>query len=334
MSYSANIFEKIINRIYSLLMLKVSVRYWEYEHPLPTVPLGPKPPLEHQIKKPGFPISDLLIYSMGLLFIVYFPSMIFFSENWIIATLAISFILSFIIVSFKYLKDFKKYDLRVKDKKLKYNLYLKELENFEQKKKKFGLEWKKTIDVWKTFPDYFSDEDVDTELKVLIKQLYASKDDLNTSQVRKFNNIIEQFPVSGVGEIKYSKVVSSKNSLTNQEQKFSNNGMLQALDSKKKQKFFVLLQKVKEIQNSSKDFNTKTREIKRVLWTEQTASGKLWIGAILGSLTGFAVFGTGGIGIAALGGGIGIWGFLAGTTGGVLISSILQNFESSTDRKK
>jgi hypothetical protein len=40
------------------------------------------------------------------------------------------------------------------------------------------------------------------------------------------------------------------------------------------------------------------------------------------------------VGIAALGGGIGIWGFLAGTTGGVLISSLLQNFESSTDRKK
>jgi len=39
------------------------------------------------------------------------------------------------------------------------------------------------------------------------------------------------------------------------------------------------------------------------------------------------IFGSGGIGIAGLGGAVGIWGGLAGTVGGILISSLIQNFE-------
>ncbi len=68
------------------------------------------------------------------------------------------------------------------------------------------------------------------------------------------------------------------------------------------------------------------------MWTVQSASSKLWIGGIIGTIVGFLIFGTGGIGIAGLGSAIGIWGFLAGTTGGVLISSLIQNFENN-DRK-
>jgi len=334
MNISANIFDGTISRINYLLCLKVSVKYWEHEHPLPNVPERHNPPHDYPIKRPGFPIGDVLIYPLGLVFIAYIPSMIFFLENWITATLAISLILSFIIVSFGYLKDYKKYRLRKQDKKLKYNQYLKALENYAVKEKKFKIEWKKTMDLWKSDPGYFTDEEVNTELKILIKQLYSSKDDFSAIQVKKFNNIIQRFPVSGIDEIIFSTQISSQNSDGYKEKKISNSGMITNLDSQKKQNFLNLLKKVKEIQDSQMDFNSKTQEIKRILWSEQTASAKLWIGAILGSITGFAVFGTGGVGIAALGGGIGIWGFLAGTTGGVLISSLLQNFESSTDRKK
>lgn len=56
---------------------------------------------------------------------------------------------------------------------------------------------------------------------------------------------------------------------------------------------------------------------------------KLSIGAALGTLIGLMIFGTGGMVIVALGSGIGVWGFLAGTTSGVLISSIIQNFENN-----
>ncbi len=100
------------------------------------------------------------------------------------------------------------------------------------------------------------------------------------------------------------------------------------LSEKHKTKFLILLKKVEGIQKSNLSSKEKTNEIKRVLWIEQSPKSKLLIGAFLGTIAGFFVFGTGGIGIVGLGSGIGIWGFLAGTAGGVLISSIIQNFEN------
>ena len=41
------------------------------------------------------------------------------------------------------------------------------------------------------------------------------------------------------------------------------------------------------------------------------------------------MFGTGGIGIAAFASSTGIWGFVVGTAGGVLISTLIQNFENT-----
>lgn len=96
----------------------------------------------------------------------------------------------------------------------------------------------------------------------------------------------------------------------------------------KKEKLLRLLIQVRDIQNSNLSFSDKKTEIKRILWDEQSTKSKLFIGATLGSLIGLFIFGTGGIGIVALGGGIGISGILAGTAGGVLVASLIQNFES------
>lgn len=63
------------------------------------------------------------------------------------------------------------------------------------------------------------------------------------------------------------------------------------------------------------------------MWTNQTPLSKILIGAFIGTIAGVFIFGSGGIGIAGLGGAVGIWGGLAGTVGGVLISSLIQNFE-------
>lgn len=94
-----------------------------------------------------------------------------------------------------------------------------------------------------------------------------------------------------------------------------------------KERLLKLLIQVRDIQNSNLSFAEKKAEIKRILWDEQSTRSKLFIGATLGSLVGLFIFGTGGIGIVALGGGIGISGILAGTAGGVLVASLIQNFE-------
>lgn len=64
------------------------------------------------------------------------------------------------------------------------------------------------------------------------------------------------------------------------------------------------------------------------MWSNQPTSSKLFIGAFLGAITGLFIFGTGGIGIAALGTGVGVWGWLATAAGGSAIASIIQNFEN------
>ncbi|RMA67702.1 hypothetical protein [Ulvibacter antarcticus] len=104
---------------------------------------------------------------------------------------------------------------------------------------------------------------------------------------------------------------------------------LKKLSTKQRERLLGLLKKVQEIQTSELSKTEKTTEIKKVLWTDQSPRSKLFIGGFLGTIVGLMIFGTGGIGIAGLGGAIGVWGFLAGTTGGILISSIIQNFEKN-----
>ena len=98
------------------------------------------------------------------------------------------------------------------------------------------------------------------------------------------------------------------------------------LSEKQQKKILDLLKGVQKIQKSELTTSEKTAKIKQLLWTDQSMVSKLFIGGFLGTIAGLVIFGTGGIGIAGLGGAVGVWGFLAGTTGGVLITSIIQNF--------
>lgn len=99
------------------------------------------------------------------------------------------------------------------------------------------------------------------------------------------------------------------------------------LSTSKKQKLIVILKEVQNVQSSKLSAKQKAKEIKRIMWNDQSASSKLFIGAFLGAVTGLFIFGTGGIGIAALGTGIGVWGWLATAAGGAFISSLIQNYE-------
>ena len=106
------------------------------------------------------------------------------------------------------------------------------------------------------------------------------------------------------------------------------------LSSSKKEKLMAILKKVKEVQSSDLTTKQKAKEIKRIMWSDQSTSSKLFIGAFLGAITGLFVFGTGGIGIAALGTGVGVWGWLATAAGGSFIASLIQNYENKEKNDK
>jgi hypothetical protein len=103
--------------------------------------------------------------------------------------------------------------------------------------------------------------------------------------------------------------------------------LIMKMSKQKRQYLLQIFKKVEQVQKSNSDFEEKTLKIKTILWTEQPLNAKLFIGAFLGTIAGLVIFGTGGIGIAALGGAIGFWGFLAGTAGGTFIASLIHNFE-------
>jgi uncharacterized membrane protein len=115
------------------------------------------------------------------------------------------------------------------------------------------------------------------------------------------------------------------------ESEFSNNinkgiNYISKLSEKEQKRILDLLKEVQKIQKSELSTSEKAARIKQLLWTNQSIGSKLFIGGFLGTIAGLVIFGTGGIGIVGLGGAIGFWGFLAGTTGGVLIASIIENF--------
>lgn len=105
------------------------------------------------------------------------------------------------------------------------------------------------------------------------------------------------------------------------------------LSSSKREKLMRVLRRVQDVQSSNLTTKQKAKEIKRIMWSDQSTNSKLFIGAFLGAVTGFFIFGTGGIGIAALGTGVGVWGWLATAAGGAFISSLIQNYEKKENEQ-
>ena len=102
---------------------------------------------------------------------------------------------------------------------------------------------------------------------------------------------------------------------------------LSKLSKKQRDKLLGLLKRVHEIQKTSLSRMDKVKKLKNIMWTRQSVKSKLLLGAFFGAISGLFIFSTGGIGITALGGGVGVWGWLASSVGGVAISSLIQNFE-------
>jgi|SRR5690606_6488239 len=334
MNFTIKVFDKILNEIDFLKLQKISFKVWEYDNPLPPFPSKPQPPSTYQIPKPQFKTGDFLLFLFLFACATYIFCLFLVPDMWWEITLIISSSLAFLLVLPSYITDSKRYRERIIERERENSTYRKKLIQYEQEKKNYPDLFKKTVEKWKTHPGYFTEEENNTKIETLLKQLYSNKEILVNHQIEKFNGYLRDHPISEIKPLplKNNGVKNSKNLGENFSPAQKRN-VVDSLDSKKRSELYILLQKVNKIQNSKISSNEKAREIKRILWTEQTASKKLWIGGVLGSLTGLAVFGTGGIGIAALGGGIGVWGFLAGTTGGVLVSSLIQNYEKSATKK-
>lgn len=106
------------------------------------------------------------------------------------------------------------------------------------------------------------------------------------------------------------------------------------LSNSKKEKLISILKSVQKVQASELNVKQKEVGIKKLIWSNQSASSKLFIGAFLGAITGLLIFGTGGLGIVGLGGGIGVWAWLATAAGGTFISSLIQNYEKKAKDEK
>ena len=104
------------------------------------------------------------------------------------------------------------------------------------------------------------------------------------------------------------------------------------LSNSRKEKLISILKEVKSIQTSELTKKEKVIEIKRVMWTNQSTNSKLFIGGFIGAITGLFIFGTGGVGITALGGGVGLWGWFTTAAGGAFIASLIQNFENKNKK--
>lgn len=103
---------------------------------------------------------------------------------------------------------------------------------------------------------------------------------------------------------------------------------LKKLSGKQREKFLNLLKEIQTIQKSEISQKEKTAQLKLLLWTNQNIKNRLMIGGLLGMLCGAFIFGSGGVGIAALGGATGVSGLLLSAVGGTMVASLISNFES------
>ena len=304
-------------------------------------PIKPKKPYEPKKSKTlqeGKPIffqlnGITLNAVVWLLPVIYFQFV--FLEIIFLQTIIIVITLALTTRLFIHLRETEEFD----KKSIAYNSSLRQyqdkLQTYTSEKNKYDKDLKE-YQIIKKQNDVLKREkaEIEDELNSIYRILGANKSNLSEKEKRiYFESLINRKPI--IGRVNrggsYDSFFESTNSKTNDSElnKRIKKGIefISKLSSKQREKILHLLKKVQIVQNSNLNKSEKTIEIKRILWTDQSSLSKLFIGGLLGTIGGLMVFGTGGIGIAGLGGAVGVWGFLTGTAGGVLISSLIQNFE-------
>ncbi len=275
----------------------------------PEKPYTPIEPFLPKAQKPAFFGYNFFFQIIWLLFFpVYIIKSIITESFYIWNTLIFAVVVALIIMSKLYLDSLEDYG---KEKRKNQNWF----EARKREKARYEIELKNFREQLTLYEKVAKDNQLLKDRKEELQKLRISIRPLGETNIFKNSNFQKvrnnYSPVEPANLVQLKKTIYS----------------ISLLPTAKKQKFIDLLREVQKIQNSNLSSSEKGSRIKNELWEKQSPSAKLWIGAILGTLTGLAVFGTGGIGIVGLGGAVGVWGFLAGTGGGLLISSIIQNFE-------
>ncbi len=293
-----------------------------------TKPFPPRKPDIYFIKKPVyFEGTNFLRYFIILIIPAIVISYWIFNDNILQYGVLIGIIISLLGLALNYSIEYEEYKKRVNEKNQKLLRHENELNLFHKNIQAYEIQMEKNNKIHLQNKELYNKRNqIEDQIVETLIYLYLNEEESKKMMLwLQLSFSYEYHPIF----IKFK--TSQQNLVTNKPQREMNanvtTNQLKNLDPQKQQKFIELLKQVQRIQQSMLSNSEKASKIKEILWTNQSTSGKLWIGAILGSLTGLAIFGTGGIGIAGLGGAVGIWGFLTGTAGGILVSSVIQNYE-------
>lgn len=302
----------------------------------PFEPIKPKKPYLSLEVKPSFlDLKDFIFLG----FLVAIPVFIIWiiNDNYLIPTFIIFFIIFFSIQIYQYNTSRTSYNRKVKDNKVKLMKYDHEVEIYKQKFETY----KRTLQVYNSaIEDYKKEYENNKPLQLAIekhkKELSFLLSPVVGDEANGFKPRLRDLYKEYLPQNDDDFTNSYQNSRQHLQIPKSNDyskviNYLNKLSSDKKTDLLKILEEVKEIQNSGLSTIEKTEKIKQVLWMNRSRSSKLVIGGLLGTVFGLTIFGTGGIGVAALGGAVGIWGWLASAAGGVFISSLIQNFEKPSN---
>lgn len=306
----------------------------------PRKPHQPKKSKSLQNGKPNFlQLNGIFLNAVAWLLPAIYLQFVFFEIEFL-QTVIIVCILALTTRLFVHLRETEEFDKKNKAFNLSLKQYEDKLRSYQSKKVKYDKDLKEYQNI-KRQNDILKRKktEIQEELDSIYKILGANKSNLSGKERRLYvESLINKEPIIGRvnGGYSYDSFFENADSKTNDSE--LNERIKKAIDfisklsRNQRERILSLLKKVQDIQNSKLSSSEKTTKIKRILWTDQSSLSKLFIGGLLGSIGGLMVFGTGGIGIAGLGGAVGVWGFLTGTAGGVLVSSLIQNFEKRGEK--
>lgn len=303
----------------------------------PIAPKKPHPPRKSATLTEGkpefFKIQGIVLNAILWLLPIIYLQFVFF-EIKLVQTVIIVLIAALITRLFVHLKEAEEFDKKNKAHNLNYRQYEDKLSAYEKQKNQYDDDFQQ-YQIIKRQNDILNREkaEIQEELDSIYSILGENLSNLSAQEKRLYvESLINKEPIigkvnrGGSYDFENSNIKSNDSELNERIKKGID--FISKLSSKQRKKILDLLKKVQDVQNSNLSSTQKTSEIKRILWTDQSSLSKLFIGGLLGTIGGLMIFGTGGIGIAGLGGAVGVWGFLTGTAGGVLISSLIQNFEN------
>ncbi len=323
-----NEIEKIITEINS------EIKSLEKSKKIHSYIFEPKKPNKLLLKKNEKPHFFLIENgAITLLKLIPLSLLVFFTVGYDLElTLKISLILLLIILTYDYFAKFAtKVKLYKTNKEFNFNQKIK----FENDTILYNEKFEEYLKRKENILKYNSE--IDNKIKVLKDDVLIQYEEL-TKDMSISQKLYEELEVGLIDFEKMNKrldnkglnVDENKNEINFAERKNIVLEYILKQSSEKQKIIYDLFKEIQKVQNSNLLLDEKRSEIKKIIWSNQSAKNKLIIGGLLGTMIGLMVFGTGGIGIVGLGTGIGLSGFLTGTIGGVLVSSIIQNFENKS----